>query len=288
LKEGEISDVVESDFGFHIIKLTGIHTAKEKPLSEVRSQIEDELKKAAASRKFAEAAEAFSNTVYEQADSLKPVAEKFNLSIKQSGWLGRQADPANGPLGNAKLLAALFSEDSVKNKRNTEAVEIAQNTLVAARLIDYKPATLQPFEGVKATIETMLKRQEAQALARKDGEAQLEALRKGEDKLTWSAAKRVSRMDSRLIPPAAVPAVFRMDAAKLPAYTGVELPGTGYALFKLSKVDAGEKLDDAKKQAMLEQLNNMSAQEDVRLYLAALRARHKVEINQAALEAKEK
>ena len=288
LKEGEISDIVESDFGFHIIKLTGIHAAKEKPLSEVRGQIEEDLKKAAASRKFAEAAEAFSNTVYEQPDSLKPVAEKFNLSIKQSDWLARQADPANGPLGNAKLLAALFSEDSIKNKRNTEAVEIASNTLVAARLVDYKPAALQPFDGVKGTIESMLKRQEAQALAKKDGEARLETLKKGEDKLSWSAAKSVSRIDSRLIPPAAVPAVFRMDTAKLPAYTGVELPGSGYALFKLSKVNAGEAIDEANRRAMLDQLGKMGAQEDVRLYLAALRGRYKVEINKAALETKEK
>jgi len=288
LKEGEISGVVESDFGFHIIKVTGVHGAKEKPFAEVRGEIESELKLAGASRKFAEAAEAFSNTVYEQADSLKPVAEKFKLTIKQSDWLGRQANPANGPLANEKLLAALFSEDSIKNKRNTEAVEIATNTLVAARLVDYKPASLQPFDGVKASIETLLKRQEAQAQAKKDGESRLESLKKGEDKLAWGAAKSVSRLDSRMIPPPAAEAVFKMDGAKLPAYTGVELPGSGYALFKLSKVGSGDELDAARRQALLGQLANLSAQEDLRLYLAALRSRYKVEIHPAALEVKEK
>jgi len=288
LKEGEISGVVESDFGFHIIKLTGIHAAKEKPLADVRGEIEAELKRSAGSRKFAEAAETFSNMVYEQADSLKPVAEKFKLTIKSSDWLGRQANPANGVLGNEKLLAALFSEDSVSNRRNTEAVETAANTLVAARLVDYKAKALQPFDGVRANIETLLRSKEAMALAGKDGEVRLEALKKGEDKLVWGAAKSVSRVNASQLPQAAAQSVFRMETGKLPSYTGVELPGSGYALYKLTKIDAGEKLSDASKQAMLKQLGNLVAQEEVQLYLAALRSRYKVEVNQAALESKDK
>ena len=288
LKEGEISGVVESDFGFHIIKLTGIHAAKEKPLAEVKTEIEDELKKTAASRKFAEAAEAFSNMVYEQSDSLKPVAEKFKLTIKQSEWLGRKALAINGPLANEKLLTALFTDDAVKNKRNTEAVETAPNTLVAARILEHKPSARQPFESVKASIETLLKRQEAQILARKDGEARLEVLKKGEDKLGWGAPKMVSRLDPRLIPQAAVAPIFKLDVTKLPAYTGVDMPGTGYALFKLSKLDAGEKLDDQRRQSMQAQLSKLAVQEEVQTYLAALRARYKVEINKSALEVKDK
>jgi len=287
-KEGEISGVVESDFGYHIIKVTGIHAGKEKPLADVKVEIEAELKKTAASRKFAEAAETFSNTVYEQPDSLKPAAEKFKLAVRSSEWLGRQANPASGPLSNEKLLAALFSEDSIKNKRNTEAVEIAPNTLVAARIAEYRPAALQPFDSVKANIENLLKRREAQAMAKKDGEARLDALKKGEDKLAWAAAKSVSRMDARLIPPVAAPAVFKANVAKLPAYTGVELPGTGYSLFKINKLDSGDKLDDARRQATLKQIGALDSQEEVQLYLAALRSRYKVEINKVALEAKER
>lgn len=288
LKEGEISGVVESDFGFHIIKVTGIHAAKEKPLAEVKGEIEDELKKTAASRKFAEAAEAFSNIVYEQSDSLKPAAEKFNLTVKQSGWIGRKAEAGSGPLANEKLLNSVFGDEAVKNKRNTEAVETAANTLVTARILEHKPSARQPFEAVKASIETLLKRQEAQTLARKDGEARLEALKKGEDKLGWGVIKTVSRMDPRLIPQAAVAPIFKLDAAKLPGYTGIDMPGTGYALFKLAKVDAGEKLDDTRRQAMLAQLNKLAMQEEVQTYLAALRTRYKVEINKAALEVKDK
>lgn len=288
LKEGEISDVVESDFGFHIIKVTGIHEGKQKPFAEVKSEIESELKKTSASRKFAEAAEAFSNMVYEQSDSLKPVADKFKLTIKQSDWLGRKPVAVNGPLANEKLLTALFSEEVVKNKRNTESVETATNTLVAARILDYKPATRQPLEAVKKNIENLLKRQEALILAKQEGESRLVALKKGEDKLNWGSSKTVSRLDPRQIPQAAIAPVFKLESGKLPAYTGVELPETGYALFKLIKVDAGDKLDEARRSGMMRQLSNLASQEEVQLYLAALRSRYKVEINQAVLEAKEK
>lgn len=287
LKEGEISGMVESDFGFHIIKLTGIHAAKKKPLTEVKGEIVAELKKTAASRKFAEAAENFSNMVYEQPDSLAPAAEKLGLEIKKSDWLGRAANPANGVLGNEKLILALFSEDSLKSKRNTAAVDIGTNTLAAARLVDYKPAAMQAFDDVKANIEALLRKQEAQAAAKKDGEARLEALRKGEDKMNWGVVKSISRMDPRLIPSLAVPVVFRMDASKLPAYAGIELPGSGFALFKLVKVNEGEKISEANKLTMLNQLGSLAAQEDVQIYLAALRSRYKVEINQAAMASKE-
>jgi peptidyl-prolyl cis-trans isomerase D len=289
LKEGEISGVVESDFGFHIIRLTAVRPASEKPLADVRKEIEDELRKSAAARRFAEAVETFSNLVYEQSDSLKPAADKFKLPVQQSGWLGRQPDPAAGVLGNAKLLAALFSDDSVKSHRNTEAVEVAPNTLVSARIAEFRPAALQPFDKVRPAIETLLKRQEAQVLARTEGEARLAALKKGEDvAIAWGAARSVSRLDARALPAPAIPVVFRMDAGKLPSYAGVELPGSGYVLYKLAKVDAGEALDPARRQGLLGQLSQFESQEVLQAYLAALRARYKVEINKAALEARDK
>jgi peptidyl-prolyl cis-trans isomerase D len=141
MKQGDISDVVESDFGFHIIELTGIKQPKVPSFEEMRPKLEADLKQQQAQRKFAEAAEAFSNAVYEQSESLKPVAEKFKLSIHKVENVTREPAPgAQGPLANKRFLEALFSADSLENKRNTDAVELAPSNLVAGRVLSYAPA----------------------------------------------------------------------------------------------------------------------------------------------------
>ena len=292
LKDGDLSGVVQSDFGYHIIKLTGIKAGKQRAISEVRPEIEGELKRQTASRKFAEAAEAFTNTVYEQSDSLQPVSEKFKLRIEQTGWLPKAPDQrmlaALGPLANPKLMAALFSEDSIKNKRNTEAVEVAPNTLLAARVVEHVPAATKPFDTVKADIEKMLKAQDAAAQAKASGEARLADLKKGDaDKATWSAPKSVSRLQARQLPPATVQAIFKADVQKLPAYTGASVGGS-YMLYKVLKVTQPEKIDEARRKGLQNEYASIIAQEDLSAYLSSIRSRYKIVINKSLVEAKER
>jgi len=296
LRENEISALVESDFGFHIIKVTGVRAEKLRPLDDVRAEIEGELKRQAASRKFAEAAENFNNMVYEQSESLQPVIEKFKLKAQQSDWLPKQADPqalaALGVLGNERVLAGLFSEDAVKYKRNTEAVEVAPNTLVAARVLEHVPASIRPFEEVKADVERLLKLQEAQRQAKSQGEARLAELNKGEDKLGWSAAKSSSRVQaSKLqLPPTAVQALFKADVSKLPAYVGVGGVGGGsdYMLYKIVKVSQPEKVDDNQLKALKAEYATIVAQGDLSAYVSGLRSRYKIDVNAALLEPRER
>ncbi len=136
MKEGEISAPVKSEFGWHVIRLTGMQPAKARPFAEVRPELAAELARQQGARRFAEAAEAFANMVYEQSDSLKPAAERFKLPLQTSGWVARTVPtPEAGVLASPKLLGALFAADALKARRNTDAIEVAPSVLVAARVI---------------------------------------------------------------------------------------------------------------------------------------------------------
>ena len=285
LKPDEISGLVESEFGFHIIRLTGIKPAKVRSLEEVRADIERELKKQRAGKKFAEAAETFSNLVYEQSDSLKAAAERFKLAIETSGWVTRQAAPVQ-VLNHPRVLAALFSDDVIRNHRNTEAIEVAPGTLIAARVAEHRAEAAKPFEEVRGDIARELTRKAAALQAAKLGESKLAELRKGNaSAIAFGPAKSVVREDPKAVKPEYVEPIFRADRSKLPAYTGVALP-EGYAILRVSRV-VDAPADEAKQKNLQTELARAAGAQEFQAYLAGLRAGAKIEINKSFLEKKQ-
>ncbi|HUQ75968.1 MAG TPA: SurA N-terminal domain-containing protein [Burkholderiales bacterium] len=284
MKQGEVQ-VAQSEFGFHVVRLTGIQEGKSRSLDEVRKELSAELARQKGERKYAESAEAFSNLVYEQAESLKPAAERFKLQIQTTGWVSKGGKQELGALDNPKLMAALFSPDTISNKRNTDAVEVAPSTLVAARVVEHQPAAQRKFDEVKDDITELLRRREAFKLAQQDGQSKLEQLRKGENvELAWSAPKMVSRRDAQGLPPELVRRAVAADASKLPAYDGMPIDEAGYLLMRITKVVEGKPAADDKQADA--RVANMVGAAEYEAYVASLKGRADISVNAANLEKK--
>ena len=236
LKKGDISDVVESDFGYHIIKLVDIKTPKQRSFDELRASIEADLKTQQAGSKFAEIAEAFTNGVYEQSDSLKPIAEKLKLEIKTATVTKIPAPGTVGLMGNAKFLTAIFNSDSIQKQRNTEAIETAPSQLTAGRMTHYTPARTLPLADVRSVVRDRVVVARSTELAKKEGIEKLALWKATPASAVMPTMLVVSRDQANTIPPQALSAALRVDATTLPVFAGVDLGSQGYMVVKVNKI----------------------------------------------------
>ena len=283
MKVGEMSGLVESQFGYHIIRLDGVVPGAKMGLDAVKADIVQELKAQEAQKRFVEAADRFGNLVYEQPDSLAPAAKEFDLKIEESPWVNKGAREA-GLLAHPRLQEALFSEDALKKRQNSEAIEVAPNTLVAARVIDHRAAGVRPLTEVSNEIRARLTREAALKQAVEAGKQALAAAQAGQVPVALSAPMTLSRMQPMTLPAASVKAIFRATAQQLPTYVGVE-SGDGYRLYRINRVVAGQAAPEMV-QRIRTDMRQLVAQEEMRAYLENTKAKSKIKISPTALEPK--
>ncbi|HEX7684873.1 MAG TPA: SurA N-terminal domain-containing protein [Trinickia sp.] len=278
LKKDEVSAVVHSSFGYHIIKATDVKPAATTPFADVKDAILKDLKTQLATKAYSDDADAFTSMVYEQAKSLKPAADKYKLTVQTATVTPKPnaALPPDSPLNNPKFLAAVFADDSVKSRNNTQAIDVGNNTLIAAHVTDYKSAATPPLASIKDAVRAKYVAEQAAELARKDGAAKLADLQKSKSTAGFGAEQKISRTDTQGVSPAALSAVFKADDSKLPAYVGVDLGNDGYAIYRVNAVVPPAPLDAARLAATQRQLAQIDAQTQMEAYVASLRHRSKV------------
>lgn len=282
MKVGQVSDLVESEFGYHIIKLTEI-TGQSSDFESLKPQIKGELIFQKAQAAFTEKAETFSNTVYEQSDSLLQAAKTVGGQVQTADWSSRE-DVAKF-FKNDKIVNAIFSEESIKDRRNTEAIEISPNNLLSARVVDYKASTPKTFDEVKAGIEDLLKLEAAAKLAVAKGEAALKSLRDGKEvaDVEWIPEVTVDRKTAAGLTQLAMTQIFKTDTSKLPAYSGLADSKQGYLLVKVINVDNSAVGDEEAVKTAKAELSSALADEYLAAYKQSLREKAKIKVNQRLL-----
>ena len=279
LKKGEISEVVESDFGYHIIRLDEIKPAVVPPFAQVRAQVENEVRTQQAAQEFAKAAETLTELAYQNPESLQPAADALKLQIQTASGVGRTPAPgAQGPLSHRNFVAALYAPEVLDRKQNTEAIDLGSNQVAVGRVTQYTPARAQTFDEVKERVRRELTDERAAALAKEEGSARLAQWEKDAAAAKLGATVKVSRVDPQGQPAALVEAVLRSDASKLPAWTGVDLGADGYAVVHVLKDLPRTPSEEAQQVQERAQMGQALAAAEAEAYYTLLRERMKARI----------
>ena len=276
-KKGDLVAPVKTNFGYHIIRIDDVQAAQVKPLADVRGEIEALYAQQASMQAFAAEAENFSNMVYEQSDSLEPVATKFNLKPQTVKNVTRDFKDQTI---NGNVVEALYSFDVLSDKRNTNSIEIAHNTLLSARVTAHHPETTQTFDAVKDQIVARLTNDKAAKAAEEAGQKTVAQLKAGEkNTLKFGEAVSLSRQNPGEHSYDIVAAAMKPQATTLPAFTGVMTPN-GYVVFEVlnSNIpEAGAEELAARKQ----ELTRIFGRIDQKAYLDALEVKLEAKVNNA-------
>ncbi len=283
LKEGEISPIIKTEYGFHIAKLENIKPVITTPLDQVRQEIARDLKQSKLAEEFGFSSQEFGDLVYSQYDSLQPVVERFNLTLFQSDWLSEFGGSGNPILDSPKFLEAIFSESSIKEKRNIEAIEVEANQLVSARVVDYQEKSLVDYSSVKGEIVKHLEAEKAAMGVKNEGISVLGRLQSGENvTLNWSKDETVSILKRKGLHPEGLRAVFGAKINSLPSFTGIAADNGKYVIYKIKDVYSGKQIEPDKISSKARQeLNNMAGQEQFKAFLGTLKKKSNITINES-------
>jgi len=191
---GDVSEIVESDFGFHIIKMTDFTPEVVKPFTEVEQEIKEQLAKDKATELYIAAQTEAMEVAFEIPDTLEDAAQAAGLATATTGLLSRAELP--GVLAEAKVVVQLFDENFIAEGINSDLIELSDEKSIFVRISEHQASEQQTLEQVKPAIIEIVVANKAKELATEKAQQALEKVQAGEALATQGA--EVTRQDDVL------------------------------------------------------------------------------------------
>lgn len=280
---GDVSEPVKSEFGYHLIKLTGLRKPDVQPFAEVRAQVENRYRRQQAETAFFDKAEQLANLSFENPDSLDVTAEALGLNIKTTELFTRAGTEA-GISSNDKVVAAAFSEDVLQNDLNSAVIELSDTDMIVIHKNQHIAESTLPFESVEPAIKQQLLFDKASQFARDKGETIVTELKSGKDAKSlldsWQEAAFYSRDNESLSAQILQRAFAMSKPGAEPEYLGFTADNGNFVVIKLTAVENGDPTTVAEdeQKAMKQQLAQMQANAEVEAFIAALKADADIDI----------
>lgn len=273
---GDVTDVVKTEFGFHIIKLTDLKPETIKPFRDVAGEIRENLITEKATDRFYELQSRMAEVAFEVPDTLDEVAAIANTSIETTPLFTRNDVPAE--IDNPQVVNDVFSPELIEEQVNSDLIELDASTVMVVRVNEHEAQRTKSLDEVKESITASLRSEKAQQAAQDWAEAQMAQLESGNDiadslsarSLDWETVENVNRGDQQL-PRNLLDTLFTLAPAEGKSRR-VALLGSGdVALIELTAVHAPEAADDATVSAIRQRLAQANSQSTYAAFVKALR-----------------
>jgi peptidyl-prolyl cis-trans isomerase D len=287
---GDVSEPVQTEFGYHLITLTEVQAAEGKNYSQAKSEVEELYKQREAEKLFYEKAEQLADLSYESPDSLDYTAEVLELEVKESQLFTRNG--GSGIASDQKVINAAFSTDVLDEGLNSAVIERSKTDFLVLRKKRFIEETLLPFDSVAPAIEQSLRFEKMRAKAEQAGEDIIAKIADGVaaetlfDAENWHVEQNYQRGSDK------ISAQLLEQAFETPkpvngeaTYSGFTAENGNFIVVKVSGVQDGESssVDSEQREALLGHLKRIATNGELAALLASIKAEAEIELFQQNL-----